>query len=260
MNTNDTQEINIEEFDDTKESAFEKWKRKTLKKIEKKWDNACARHKSLAWVDDNILYWLWRRPKDAYYSVRCWFRYNWCREHWELLKAAFHSYPWDPCFLTYLEERQIDKYIAHFKTHQRMIDEQYNEIVRSLRWAKYCISIINDDSELFHYDGEMKSVPQIKNEETGEWEDVGEPEPMLTGERKVDEGPEYKLYRIDMDSMKYVYDGPRVNTRNAARFLNKKVVESDYFKEGHMRHELYVAKCRHLYYLIRERCTDLWWD
>ena len=253
----ETQTIQItEEITDFKES---KWS-VLQKKIEKSWDNACARHKTLAWIDDYILLWLWRKPKDTYYSIRCWFRYNWTREHWELLKSAFHSYPWDQAFLTDLEEKQIDKYLAHFEKNQRMVDEQYNAIMKSLRWAKHCIHIINNDSELFHYDGEIISVPQKKNEETGEWEDAGEGEPMMTGERKVDEGPKVELWRMDFSDMVYNYDGPRVNRRNAARFINKDWLASERFQNGGLDSELYLAKCRHLYYRIREQYTDLWWD
>ena len=237
----------------------EKWS-KFLERIEKSWDNACARHKSLAWIDDHVLFWLWRKPKDCYYSVRCWFRHNWNKEHWALIKAAFHSYPWDSWFITDLEERQIDKYLEHFTKTQLMVDEQYNEIMKTLRWAKHCIHSINNESDLFHYDGEIISVPQKKNEKTGEWEDAGEGEPMMTGERKVDEGPKFELWRMDTDRLIYNYDGPRVNRRNAARFLNKQWVESERFQKGDMDHELYVAKCRHIYYRIREQYTDLWWD
>ena len=235
---------------------------KRLGRIPVKWHNACVRHKSLAWVDDNIIWWLWDKPKDWYRSTRHWFYCNWNRWHWRLVKTALLSHPWDGGFILSLEECQIDKQIHWFAHHQLMVDEQYNEIVKSLRWAKHCIHVMNNDHELFHFDGQMKSVPQKFNPETHEWEDCGEAEPMLTGERtlRTEDGHDIGLCRIDMDGMRYVYDGPRVNRRNAARFLDRRVVESERFSEGRWDGDLYLAKCRHLYYRIREQYTEKWWD
>ena len=76
----------------------------------------------------------------------------------------------------------------------------------------------------------------------------------------TDDESEAELYRMDNSDSKYVYDGPRLNKRNARRFMNKQTVENDYFKEGNMDHDYYIAKCRHIYYLVRERYTDYWWD
>jgi hypothetical protein len=76
----------------------------------------------------------------------------------------------------------------------------------------------------------------------------------------TDNEDDAELYRYDNSDSKYVYDGPRLNKRNARRFMNKQTVENDYFKEGNMDHDYYMSKCRHLYYMIRERYTDLWWD
>lgn len=198
-------------------------------------------HKWFKWIDDNIVWYVWDKPRDWYRTVRHWFVCNFNRYHWRLLKAAWTSYPWDGGFILYLEECQIDKQLHWFEHHQQMIDEQYNEIMRTLRWAKYCIHVLNNETDLFHYDGEMKFEPI---------EDVGE----------TPDGHKLGLSRLNMDDMVYCYDGPRVNRRNARRFLNKSFVENERFKEGHWDHELYMAKCRHIYYMVRERFTDYWWD
>ena len=214
------------------------------------WYKQCKKHKALDWIDDNILWYIWTNPQSAYRSIKHWFYCNWNKYHWRLVKTAFLTHPWDGSFILNLEECQIDKQLYWFEHHQAMVDEQYNEIMRSLRWAKHCIHTLNNECDLFHYNGDMKFVPQ-------EWTTDEEGKKTLVDTEREDDA---ELYRIDNSDSHYVYDGPRVNKRNAYRFLTKQTIVMDYFKNGNMDHELYLAKCRHLYYLVRERCTDLWWD
>jgi hypothetical protein len=126
-----------------------------------------------------------------------------------------------------------------------MVDEEYNEIISSLRLAKYCIHILNNESDLLHFEGETKTIPvKFVTDETGKRVTV-----------EVENEDEADVYRLDNSDSRYVYDGPRVNKRNAHRFIEK-----DFSENENMVHVLYMAKCRHLYYLIREKYTDLWWD
>ena len=209
------------------------------------WYDFCKKHKWADWIDDNIVWYVYTKPREYYLTVRHWFRCNFNKYHWALVKQAWCSYPWDGNFLLELEERQIDKQLYHFEHHQTMVDEQYNEIMRSLRWAKHCIHVLNNECDYFHYDGAFKSIPQ-KRDENGEFQDCTE--------------DEAQVYRMDFSNHFYRYDGPRVNKRNAHRFVNKHILESEHFKSGNMDHDYYMSKCRHLYYMIRERYTDLWWD
>ena len=210
------------------------------------WYEKCEKNKFCKWFDDNITWYLYDKPKSAYRSVRHWFYCNFNKYHWRLLKQAFVSYPWDGQFILDLEERQIDKQIHWFEHHQSMIGEQYNEIKRTLKWAKHCIHVMNNESELFHYDGEMKTIPVRKDENGKIVDDETVKEPSL--------------YRIDTTEMFYHYDGPYVNKRNASRFLDKMVVESKRFKSGEMDHDYYLKKAQHLYYKIRYYYTQIWWD
>ena len=214
------------------------------------WYDVCKKHKWCDWIDDHIMWYVYTKPREYYRTVRHWFYCNFNKYHWALLKQAWCSHPWDGGFILQLEERQIDKQIHWFEHHQTMVDEQYNEIMRSLRWAKHCIHVMNNECDYFHYDGESKMIPQkyVTNEE---------------GKRVLvdtDNEDDAELYRYDNSGSQYVYDGPRLNKRNARRFMNKQTVENDYFKEGNMDHDYYIAKCRHIYYLVRERYTDYWWD
>jgi hypothetical protein len=214
------------------------------------WYKKCKKSKFCDWIDDNILWYVWTKPREYYLDVRHWFVCNFNIYHWRLVKEAFLMHPWDGGFLLSMEERMIDKQLHWFKHHQSMVDEQYNEIMNSLKRAKYCLHVLNNETDLYHFNGESKSIPQkFTTNEDGERITVN-----------VDNEDEAEIYLLDNSDLQYVYDGPRVNKRNAHRFLHPQTIKMDYFKEGNMDHELYMAKCRHLYYLIRERCTDLWWD
>ena len=214
------------------------------------WHKKCKKSKLCDWIDDNILWYVWTKPRYRYLTIRQWFYCNFNVYHWRLVKQAFLTQPWDGGFYLALEECMIDKQIHWFEHHQMMVDEQYNEIMSSLRLAKYCIHVMNNDCDLFHYDGEMKTIPEkFVTDEAGNRVTV-----------EVDNEDEADVYRLDNSDSRYVYDGPRVNKRNAHRFMSKQTIELDFFKNGNMDHNLYIAKCRHLYYLIRERYTDLWWD
>lgn len=206
-------------------------------KISDWWYKKCKSNKVCDWIDDNILWYIWDKPKSAYRTVYHWFYCNFNKYHWRLIKQAFVTYPWDGGFILELEERQIDKQLHWFKHHQLMVDEQYNEIMRSLKWAKHCIHVLNNETDYFHYDGNVEYGPvkQVGNSNMG-------------------------LSEIKTDKLIYRYDGPYVNKRNAKRFLNKALLESNIFKSGNYDHEYYMAKARHIYYKVRERYTDYWWD
>ena len=211
------------------------------------WYKKCKKNKVLDWIDDNVIWHMWTRPRSFCLTVRHWFVSNFNKFHFRLLRQAFLSYPWDGSFILELEECQIDKQIHWFNHHQTMVDEQYNEIMRSLRWAKHCVHTMNNDTDLFEFRGDVEYVP-VKKDADGKCVDAEDP----------DEDAEF--YRLNSRNLEYVYNGPRVNKRNASRFLNKEYIESDFFKTGKGDSDYYVAKCRHLYYLIRERYTDYWWD
>lgn len=230
-----------------KYDEFDTWKYWKEDALKHWWYKKCKKHKALDWIDDHIVWYVWTKPHDWYLTVRHWIRCNFNHYHWRLVKQAWCSYPWDGSFILELEERQIDKQLYWFEHHQAMVDEQYNEIMRSLRWAKYCVHVLNNECDYFHYDGDHKFVPQVRDN-NGE---------LVDGPEEMEEA---ELYRMDMSNCHYVYDGPYVNKRNARRFVSKQLYESEWFQKDNHLHEYYMAKCRHLYYLIRERCTDLWWD
>ena len=63
--------------------------------------------------------------------------------------------------------------------------------------------------------------------------------------------------QLGITPMRYVYKGPRVNKRNMDRFMTARELKSiKYYHDD----DIYVIKAKALYYKIREKYTDTWWD
>ena len=185
-------------------------------------------------IVEDIEYYLVDKPKDVYLSIRHWFYCNWNIDHFRLVKAAFFSYPWDHSYLLELEELQIIKALRWFETHQTATDEFHLPKVRSLRIASVLLRRINHPEELYDY------------------VDYGSDEEMMRDGR-----PDDLDKQLGIRPMKYVYNGPRVNRRNMDRFMTKEELNViQHFHDD----DLQVIKCKALYYKIRERYTDIWWD
>lgn len=190
--------------------------------------------KTLEEIKDDLEFWLVDKPKDLYLTIRHWFYCNWNMDHFRLVKAAFMSYPWDHSYLLRLEELQIKKALGWFEKHQTATDEFHIPKVRSLRIASVLLHRINHPEELYDY------------------VDYGSDEEMMRDGR-----PDDMDKQLGIRPMKYVYNGPRLNRRNMDRFMTKeelKVIQ--HFHDD----DLQVIKCKALYYKIRERYTDIWWD
>lgn len=181
-------------------------------------------------IIDNIIYYLIDKPKDIYLTIKHWFYCNWNKEHWTLVKYAITSYGYDYAYLYELIEAQIEKQVKWFSKHQRMVDEQYNQITKSLRWAKYCIHVINNDSDLYHFEGGRDFL-----------------EENCSVCKTVESLPTY------------VYDGPYVNIKNINRFINTDKKDIYCFWIEH-KDILYTEKCKNLFWKIMQQYSELWWD
>ena len=190
--------------------------------------------KKLEELKDNIEFWLVDQPKTAYLTIRHWFYCNWNMDHFRLVKAAFTSCPWDHAYLYSLGELQIKKALRWFEKHQYATDEFHLPKVRSLRIASVLLHRINHPEELYDY------------------VEYGSDEEMVRDGR-----PDDLDKQLGIRPMKYVYNGPRVNRRNMDRFMTKEELNViQHFHDD----DLQVIKCKALYYKIRERYTDIWWD
>lgn len=163
--------------------------------------------------------------KNKYYEIRAWIRYHFNKDFWLIVKTAFKGYPWQETFLYELERAKIQEMINYHKKYKRFVGVEY--VIRDMELAVKMLDIMLDETEFFHYDGDMDFV---KNEDG--------------------------TYSIENNSTKYVCD-VKVNTRNVDRFSDN-VYLTRYMIEHP--HELYILKAKHLYHKIRFEKDDTWWD
>lgn len=190
----------------------------------------CEKYKWYNWIDDHIFWYIYDKPKSAYRSVKHWFYCNWNKYHWRLIKASFLSYGWDESFSLKLEYAQIEKQLYWFEKQRYFDTDKTKLTIRTLKLAKYCLNImITEASDLWYSTGSFDSV------------DNG------NGTFTLTEG-----------TYEHHYNGPYVNTKNALRFISKSMNDS-IIARGYYE-ELYLAKCRKLYYKIKEQYSVYWWD
>ena len=188
----------------------------------KNWYDLCKKYEALDWIDDHIVWYVWDKPKSAFKSIRYWFHCNWNKEHWNLVKAAFTSYPWDYYFMYNLIECQMNKQVKWFNEHH-LVEGWDVEILRPLKWAQHCIHIINNDTMLYEYD--------------------------TTTKEKVYTGPKINYNNIDrfLNYFKSEFRG-----KPDIKFLR------DFYKK--YPEEYYQLKCRYMLFKIIQQYSSRWWD
>ena len=163
-----------------------------------------------------------------------WFKYRMNKQHLELVKESFVGYPFDHAYLTRIEEYKLKEMLEYHKNRSvvPLEDGTRNEIVSSLELACKLIHMINNEDELYDYDGDDNVAMFVKKD------------------------GDDNLYELNPErNMTYVCN-VKVNTNNASRFCRKDQIQI-YTK---YKHELYLLKVKHVYYMLREMYTDLWWD
>lgn len=155
---------------------------------------------------------------------REWMRYHFSKDFLGLLKTVLKSYPWDEHYLYELERAKILEMCRYQERRRTFVGSEY-----TIRDMKICMSLIDifnsNDTDLFHYTGEVKYIPIEGTDE------------------------------IEVDSRDLVYHcDVYVNSRNAGRFLSEGQQESRH------PHELYIEKARSLYHKIRLERDFEWWD
>jgi len=186
------------------------------------WYNLCKKYKILNWIDDYIVWYVWDKPKSTYKTIKYWFYCNWNKEHYRLVKRAFTSYPWDYYFMYELMEYQIDKQIRWFNKHNNF-EHGDTDVVRPLKWAKYCVHTMINDTELYDYD-----IEQHKSIYTGP--------------------------RVNYRNIKRFHEEFHADFRGKPTF--DQVIE--YYKN--YPEQYYILKCRHLLFKILKQYSFRWWD
>ena len=170
--------------------------------------------------------------------IKRWKRYKLNKEHLDLVWEAWKGYPFDHGYLLELEEKKLKEMLIYHKerTIVPVSDEQRKEIIWSLELAYKLLHIINNDTDLFHFENKTPSENMF-----------------VKSDEKID-GEE--CYEINKNYHHEYFCDCKVNLRNIKRFCNEKQIP---FYER-MPHEVYLLKARHIYYMIRERYEELWWD
>ena len=192
------------------------------------WYNLCKKYKVIDWIDDYIVWYIYNKPKDWYKSVKHWIYCNFNKEHFNLVKTAFFSYPWDSYYLDKLNKCQIEKMIKYFEVHNEFENSDTN-VLRPLKIAKHCLDVKLDDDILSKYD-ETKPLHE-------RFEYIG---PKLN----------YKnIYRfIDCSSF------TNIDHIEKSEFYNN--IISFYEKNPE---EYYKLKAENIYYKILKQYADRWW-
>lgn len=164
--------------------------------------------------------------KSKYWAVRSWFKYHTTKYFWKILKEVFSSYPWDHTFLYRLERVKIEEMANYLEKNDRFVGVEY--VVRDMRICISLLSIMLGEKQLFHYDGGFEHIPN------------GD------GTYKLRPSKDFKYNCL-----------VKVNTRNAARFVDDEMYRKYCCQHPH---ELYELKARKLYFKIREERDMNWWD
>ncbi len=164
--------------------------------------------------------------KSKYYNIKTWFKYHFTKDFFKILKTLFKSYPWQESFLYDLERAKMNEMANYLEKADRFVGVEY--VVRDIRLCIKMLDIINNETDLFHYDGKLNFIP-IEN-----------------GNYTIKHSDDFK-YNCD------VY----VNTRNIDRFCF-----NEHEKKWMLRspHELYIRKAKYLYHKIRYERDNQWWD
>lgn len=189
-----------------------------------KWNNLCKKYKFFDWIDDNIVWYIYDKPKDFYRSVKQWFHSNWNKEFWNLVKCVFTSHPWDNYYFDVIQLAHINRMIGWFDKHQ-IVENHETDIDRPLRWARHCLNVQLNDDYLVKY---IPEADDIMN-------------------RFVYIGPKlnYKnFYRVVNRSQ---FHGP-VNLNEVIEFYKKNP------------EEYYKLKAKYLYHKILLHYENRWWD
>jgi hypothetical protein len=165
-------------------------------------------------------------------GVWYWIRMHTKKRFLRVLKATLKSYPYDSAYLLDIEQAKINEIADYMQLNQSFVGWEYT--VRDLRICSKLIDILKNETNYFHFDGNLNFVPIEKTDEKGE--SLMEVKPS--------------------NDFKYVCD-INVNMKNIDRFLWHET-ERNLFEN--QPHELYLRKARCLYHKIRAEREEEWWD
>ena len=94
----------------------------------------------------NITSW-WYSCQRKYNYICCWFRHNFNKHHWEVVKSAIKGYPFDYCYLLNLEYAKLNEMYHYFSTSD--IAEDNPKTAREIKLAMNLNRIICEEEKLY---------------------------------------------------------------------------------------------------------------
>jgi len=189
-----------------------------------KWDKLCQKYKFIDWIDDNIVWYIYDKPKHFYRGVKQWFHSNWNKEFWNLVKCVFTSHPWDNYYFDAIQLAHINRMIGWFDKHQ-IVENHETDIDRPLRWVRHCLNVQMNDNYLLKYIPEAKDIM----------------------DRFVYIGPKLNYKNARRFINRTQFHDP-VNFDEVIEFYKKNP------------EEYYKLKAKYLYHKILLHYEDRWWD
>lgn len=80
-----------------------------------------------------------------YDSTKCWFRYNFNKKKWNLIKTSIKTYPFDHYYIWDLEKSKLEESLYYFENHY--YTERNPDIIKEIKLALKLLNIIIEDGE-----------------------------------------------------------------------------------------------------------------
>lgn len=91
----------------------------------------------------------WYSCERIYNDIRCWFRHNFNKHHWNVIKSAIKGHPFDYCYLLDLEYAKLNEMYHYFSTSD--IAEDNPKTAREIKLAMKLNRIISEEENLYDY-------------------------------------------------------------------------------------------------------------
>lgn len=90
----------------------------------------------------------WYSCQRKYNDICCWFRHNFNKHHWKVVKSAIKGHPFDYCYLLDLEYAKLNEMYHYFSTSD--IAEDNPKTAREIKLAMKLNRIISEE-EVYEY-------------------------------------------------------------------------------------------------------------
>lgn len=168
---------------------------------------------------------------ETFRTIKNWFRVNFNKYHWEVIKTAITCWPWDEYYYLKLTRARFLEMAHYFETRGIAVSSMRN--AEYLRLLAKLSDIIAEDDQLYTY---------VYETTDGDWIEL----------EKLESG----LFKVISDRGKYKCL-VKVNLKNIDRFVTDSQ-ERNYVENNP--HELYKLKAEKLYFKILERHLHEFWD